>query len=179
MKGVAVVSRYSFEIIRRGFDRFSWVFVEVCDGRRRVLARADRDFRKKKQARRAVCALQDAVADAEIIDATGGNDPSDLPATSFEIAPYALPLVVGPPPITRAVTGGRRRRSRARRSADDGAAVEVEVAAARAPADAAGPPAAVAATKAAAAADAPRAARGRGAGKGARRTTAAGSRGDR
>ena len=177
MKGEAVVSRYSFEIIRRGFDRFSWVFVEVCDGRRRVLARADRDFRKKKQARRAACALQDAVADAEIIDATGGNDPSDLPATSFEIAPYALPLVVGPPPITRAVTGGRRRRSRARRSADDG--VEVEVAAARAPADAAGAPAAVAATKAAAAADAPRATRGRGVEKAARRPTAARSRGNR
>ena len=40
---------------------------------------------------------QPVVVNAPIVDTTGGEDPVDLPATTFEIAPDVLPLPVGQP----------------------------------------------------------------------------------
>ena len=175
------MSRYSFEIIRRGLDRFSWVFVEVCDGRRRVLARADRDFRKKKRAKKAACALQEAVADAEIIDATGDEDSFDLPATSFEIAPVRA-AAAGRTAADQARRGRWRAAAGslagARRSADDRRAWSRSPTRG-APAGSTPAPIVAAATEAAARAAAPRAARGRTVEKAGRRPPAARARADR
>ena len=40
-----------FEIVRRNYNRYSWLFVEVRDGRRRVLAYSVSDYRSRKRAR--------------------------------------------------------------------------------------------------------------------------------
>jgi hypothetical protein len=123
------VIRFWFEIVRRAFGRFSWEFVAVGGGTRRVHARAGRDFGSKKQARKAVRTIQAAVAGpemvtatlkafqevivgAEIIDATGDEDSFDFAASNFEIAPDAVPLVVAQSFAQRTRGNGQRRRSR-------------------------------------------------------------------
>jgi hypothetical protein len=89
------VRNYWFEIVRRTYDRYSWVFVEDRNGRRRVLARSERDYRSKKRVKRAIARIQDVLGDADVFDAT---DPLDLPDVSFERTPDALPLLVGKRP---------------------------------------------------------------------------------
>jgi hypothetical protein len=86
-----------FEIVRRTYDRFSWVFIEEGDGRRRILARSHRDYRSRKKVRRAVARLQLLVDGAEVRDGAGWSESVELPNTSFHLAPYALPLLVGEP----------------------------------------------------------------------------------
>ena len=39
------MKRYRFEIVRRGFGRFGWIFVRIDDRGRRVLARSERSYR--------------------------------------------------------------------------------------------------------------------------------------
>ena len=88
--------QYWFAIVRRGYDRYSWLFVEVKDGRRRVLAQSIRDYRSVKKARKAAAALRCGVMDADIIDASGSQGARLMAVTSsFEPVPGVLPLVVG------------------------------------------------------------------------------------
>jgi uncharacterized protein YegP (UPF0339 family) len=87
---------YRFEIVRRAFGRFGWVFVRINDGGRRVLARSERSYRSRKRVRRAIATLKGA---DDIDDATEDYLPSPLPATSFEFVPGVLPLIVDESPV--------------------------------------------------------------------------------
>jgi hypothetical protein len=109
-EGTDVVTSYSFKIVRRPNDRFSWVFVEVRGDRRRVLARADRDYRYKERAEKAIGVIRKKAWGAEFLDATGATDDFDLPARGFEIAPYVVPLVIGQPRARHTRANGHRRR---------------------------------------------------------------------
>jgi hypothetical protein len=104
------VTSYSFEIVRRPNDRFSWVFVEVRGDRRRVLARADRDYRYKERAEKAIGVIKKKAWGAEVFDGTGATDDFDLPVRGFEIAPYVVPLVIGQPRARHTRANGHRRR---------------------------------------------------------------------
>lgn len=87
-----VVNKYWFGIVRVEHDRYTWIFVKTGNGKLRVLARSDRDYRSKTKAGQAIEKLQDVVADAEIYQATGSFA---LPNTSFEVDHDVVPLMVG------------------------------------------------------------------------------------
>lgn len=84
--------QYWFEIFRQTLDRWSWRFVVLRDGERRVLARSGRDFRSRRRARRAVRRVRRAMRRAPIV--VVGQDGFPLPATSFAFEPGVVPLVV-------------------------------------------------------------------------------------
>lgn len=89
-----VVNKYWFGIVRVENDRYSWIFVKTGNGKLRVLARSDRDYRSKTKAGKAIEKVRDAVEDAKVYDATGPFS-FPLPTTSFEIDPDVVPLMVG------------------------------------------------------------------------------------
>jgi hypothetical protein len=102
--------QYWFEIFRRTYDRWSWHFVEVRDGERRVLARSGRDYRSRRRARRAIRALKRAVRGAQVVVPGGnGQEGFPLPASSFALVPGVVPLMVGGPPIEYDPAEARRR----------------------------------------------------------------------
>ena len=84
------MNSYFFEIVERSSDRYSWVLVIYRKGRRRVIARAYRDYRSPGKAARAAQALQKVVGDAEIVCAF-----PQAPDHTFQILRDVLPLVVG------------------------------------------------------------------------------------
>jgi hypothetical protein len=86
---------YRFEIVRRAFDRFGWVFVRIDDRGRRILARSERSYRSRKRVKRAIAALKEA----PIVDATEDYLPFPLPATSFRFVPGVVPLIVDESPV--------------------------------------------------------------------------------
>jgi hypothetical protein len=102
------VNYYHFEIVRRTYRSFSWLLVE---GEGRVVAHSERDWRSKHKVKRAIGRLKEMVAGADVVDGTGSSDPYDLPKTSFELTPYALPLLVGETTeyLTAASAAGQRR----------------------------------------------------------------------
>jgi hypothetical protein len=104
------VVSYWFEMVRRPNDRFSWVFVKVDEGRRRVLARGDRDYRYKERAEQVIGVLKTEAGRAEVLDATSATDVFDLPRRSFEIAPYVVPLLIGQPRARHTRANGHRRK---------------------------------------------------------------------
>jgi uncharacterized protein YegP (UPF0339 family) len=118
-EGTDVVTSYSFEIVRRPNDRLSWRFVEFRDDRRRVLAHADRDYRDKERAEKAICVIKKEASEADVFDATGATDDFDLPMRSFEITPYVVPLLIGQPQARHTRANGHRRRSRRRPTPTD------------------------------------------------------------
>jgi hypothetical protein len=80
-----------FEIVRRPFDRFGWVFVVRDENTRRVLARSIRDYSTVDKVEDAIDKLQGA----DVVDTTtGGPDPFPLPVTSFRIVRGVVPLLV-------------------------------------------------------------------------------------
>ena len=80
-----------FEIVRRPNGRFGWIFVVRDGGRRRVRARSIRDYGSVDKVFQAIEKMQGA----DICDTTeGGQDPFPLPATSFQIVPGVVPLLV-------------------------------------------------------------------------------------
>jgi hypothetical protein len=82
--------RYRFEIVRRGFGRFGWIFVRIDDrGRRRVLAASQRSYRSRKGVCNAILALEGA----SVVDTTEGV-PFALPATGFTLLEKQTPLMV-------------------------------------------------------------------------------------
>jgi hypothetical protein len=87
------VSSYWFEIVRRGYDRFSWVFIEDRGDQPRILASGNRDFKSRKKVKRAIARLQKA----QVREATGEPNHFERADTRFELTPYALPLLVGEP----------------------------------------------------------------------------------
>jgi hypothetical protein len=89
------VNPYFFEIVRRAFDRYSWNLVGYRGGRRRVLARAHRDYRSPRKARKAAEVLREVVGNADIVDAFPDSG-YRLPVASFEVVSDVLPLRVGP-----------------------------------------------------------------------------------
>jgi hypothetical protein len=92
--------QYWFEIFRRTYDRWSWHFVEVRDGERRVLARSGRDYRSRRRARRAIRALKRAVRGAQVVvPGASGQEGFPLPASRFALVPGVVPLMMGGPPI--------------------------------------------------------------------------------
>jgi uncharacterized protein YegP (UPF0339 family) len=99
------VPRYSFEIEKRAKKRFSWVFVEYAGRGRRVLARSNRDYKRKKRAEKAVCTFRKKTGSADIRDADGGTDAFDLPPSRFEFTPYAVSLRVSGPSAQRTCVG--------------------------------------------------------------------------
>jgi hypothetical protein len=100
------VNPYFFEIVRRGGDRYSWILVRDHDDRRRVLARAHRDYRSLRKARRAVEALKEVVGAADIVTAF---DHYPLPVATFEVVAGVLPLRMGTFDADPARTRRRRR----------------------------------------------------------------------
>jgi len=100
------VNPYFFEIVCRGGDRYSWILVRDRDGRRRVLARAHRDYRSPRKARRAVEALKEVVGAADIVIAF---DHYPLPVATFEVVAGVLPLRMGTFDADAAPTRRRRR----------------------------------------------------------------------
>ena len=100
----------SFEIVGRPDDRYSWKFVEDRGDRRRVLARADRDYRHKERAEKAIGVIKKKAWDAQVFDATDPTDDFDLPVRGFEIAPYVVPLVIGQPRARHTRANGHRRK---------------------------------------------------------------------
>lgn len=89
------MKQYRFEIVRRAFGRFGWIFVRIDDLGRRVIARSERSYRSRKRVRRAIAALEDA----PIVDATKDYLPFPLPATSFRFVPGVVPLIVDESPV--------------------------------------------------------------------------------
>ena len=100
------MTKHRFEIVRQTHDRYSWLFVEVEDGQRLVLARADRDYGSPKKVRRAIQKLQRAVPDADVAELVRFA----LPATSFQFVPGVVPLVVEESPVERDIAVVRRRK---------------------------------------------------------------------
>src|SRR4051812_25142888 len=86
------VNSYFFEIVERAFDRFSWILVVYRKGRRRVIARASRDYRTPRKAARAARRLKRIVGDAPIVFAV-----APAPDFTFEVLRDVLPLPVGSP----------------------------------------------------------------------------------
>jgi len=86
--------QYRFEILRRGADRFSWLFVVLKGRRRRVLARSTRDYPSAEKALQAIDRLRSAT---NVVDTT--DDPFPLPATFFQIVPGVVPLIVEKFPV--------------------------------------------------------------------------------
>jgi hypothetical protein len=113
------VTSYSFEIVGRPDDRYSWKFVEDRGDRRRVLARADRDYRHKERAEKAIGVIKKKAWDAQVFDATDPTDDFDLPVRGFEIAPYVVPLVIGQPRARHTRANGHRRRPGSRTTPTD------------------------------------------------------------
>jgi uncharacterized protein YegP (UPF0339 family) len=119
-KGRHIMKKYWFEIVRRASKRYSWLFVELRDGRQRVLACSARDYRSRKRARRAVTMLQSAVPGAYVIERRCSTDRFMVPDSSFQLVSGVLPLVVGESPIDRYSAMRRRREARQRGSAKRG-----------------------------------------------------------
>ena len=86
------MKQYRFEIVRRGNDRFYWLFVVVKRSGRRVLARSARDYGSPRKVRGAIETLQS-------VDVDTTEDPFTLPATSFRIVPGVVPLMVEEFPV--------------------------------------------------------------------------------
>jgi hypothetical protein len=123
------MTKHRFEIVRQTHDRYSWLFVEVEDGQRLVLARADRDYSSPKKVRRAIQKLQGAVPDADVAEL----ERFALPATSFRFVPGVVPLVVEEFPVERDIAVVRRRKpKRPDSSAQSEAAAQQEAAEAKA-----------------------------------------------
>jgi hypothetical protein len=133
------VVNFRFEIVRRAYGRFSWVFVELQDGDRRIRARSDRDYRSRKRVWKAVDALKDAVPEARVVDATGstGGAHFPLPTTSFRLVRDVVPLLVVESPVDYAPA--TRRSEIARRRALDVAVEHEPTAIAVAPRTLSGP----------------------------------------
>ena len=98
-----VMRTFFFEITRSGFGRYAWVFVEIRDHRRRVLARSARDYKSRKRVRAAIERLRAAVPGARVVDGTGAR--FRLPPTRFHYVPGVLPLPVGHPSAGYGVPG--------------------------------------------------------------------------
>jgi hypothetical protein len=102
--------QFWFEIFRQAYDRWSWHFVEVSGGQRRVLARSGRDYSSRKKARKAAYRFVETLQDAQIMPGTGGYR---LPASRFDVDYGVVPLMAG---VSR--RGGKpRRRDRRERVA--------------------------------------------------------------
>ena len=86
--------QYRFEILRRGDDRFYWLFVVLERRRRRVLARSTRDYGSAQKAKAAIAKLQRAT---NVVDTT--DDPFSLPETHFRVVPGVVPLMVEEFPV--------------------------------------------------------------------------------
>jgi hypothetical protein len=114
------MTKHRFEIVRQTHDRYSWLFVEVEDGQRLVLARADRDYGSPKKVRRAIQKLQGAVPDADVAELVRFA----LPATSFQFVPGVVPLVVEESPVERDIAVVRRRKPRRAKEAAKAVALE-------------------------------------------------------
>jgi uncharacterized protein YegP (UPF0339 family) len=108
------VNEHWFEIVRRTYGRYSWVFVEVDGQRRRILARSDRDYGSKKKVKRAIAGLKKDFSDAVIRDATRSPacEPFPLPVAHFHVVSGVVPLIVDEAPVD--VTVGRPVLSRRR-----------------------------------------------------------------
>lgn len=89
------MKEYRIEIVRRACGRFGWNFLTIDDRGRRVLARSERTYRKKKRVRRVIAELEEAC----VVDATKDYGPVRLRATSFESVPGVVPLIVGDSPL--------------------------------------------------------------------------------
>jgi hypothetical protein len=118
------VNSYFFEIVERAFDRYSWILVVYQSGRRRVIARANRDFRSARKAAKAAEGLKAIVKGAQIVRAF-----PTAPDHSFQILRDVLPLPVGSPgtggdfrspPPEAVATPGRPDATQAAGSGDDG-----------------------------------------------------------
>jgi hypothetical protein len=107
-----VMRQCFFEIVRRPYERYSWVFVMVKDGKRRVLARSARDYRSPKRVREAITAMKGA----EIVDACGSSErePFPVPATSFRLVSGVLPLMVDESAVEHDPAKARRRKAKLR-----------------------------------------------------------------
>jgi hypothetical protein len=85
------MKEHRFEIVRRGSDRFGWIFVAIDGDRRRVRASSVRDYRSIDKVTEAI----DRMQGAEIVDTTEGDpDLFPLPPTLFQIVPGVVPLLV-------------------------------------------------------------------------------------
>jgi predicted dinucleotide-binding enzyme len=86
------VKFYFFEIVESAYDRYSWVLVTYRRGRRRIVARSNRDFGSPRRATRSARALQKAVAGARIVHAF-----PTPPKYTFKVVRDVLSLPVGSP----------------------------------------------------------------------------------
>lgn len=88
---------YRFEIVRRRYDRYSWIVVAAQQGRRRIVASSGRDYRTKAK----VASVIERLQKAQVIDATGTTpaQPIQLPETSFHLVSGVLPLPVAESPM--------------------------------------------------------------------------------
>lgn len=108
---------FVFEIVRSRFGRYSWLLVELDGGRRRVLLRAERDYRSRRRVEKAICRLQEIVAGAAVVDATRSDDDAfPLPNRYFSLDPDLVPLVVDESPVDLPQPRTRRRRRAVARS---------------------------------------------------------------
>jgi hypothetical protein len=89
------MKQYRFEIVRRAFGRFGWIFVRTDEGERCVLARSARSYGSRERVRQAIAALEDA----PIVDATKGPRRFPLPVRSFKFVPGVVPLIVDESPV--------------------------------------------------------------------------------
>jgi hypothetical protein len=113
---------YRFEIVRRGFGRFGWIFVRIDDRGRRVLAWSERSYRSKKRVYEALAALKDA----DIVDATKEYLPFPLPETSFEFVSGVVPLIVDEWPVEEHEAVYKVRAKKAERNDDREAAAAAQ-----------------------------------------------------
>jgi hypothetical protein len=89
------MQQHRFEIVRRAFGRFGWIFVRIHDRERCVLARSARSYHSKEDVRQAIAALDDA----PIVDVTKGRRPFPLPVRSFKLVRGVVPLIVDESPV--------------------------------------------------------------------------------
>jgi hypothetical protein len=94
------VNSYFFEIVERAFGRFSWILVVYRKGRRRVIARANRDYRTSRKAAKAARRLKQIVGSAKIVFAF-----PPTPDFTFEVLRDVLALPVGSPESADAARG--------------------------------------------------------------------------
>jgi hypothetical protein len=87
-----VDSYYFFEIVERPDDRHSWILVRLHDRRRRVIARASRDYESRDDALAAVDRFKERVQTA--LTAPIVLEPAGY---EFEIVPDVVSLPVGSP----------------------------------------------------------------------------------
>lgn len=85
---------YWFEIVRRGFGRFSWIFVER-DGDRLIVLATGRGRRKKRKVKDEINHLRKMFDDADVVDATEPAEQFPLPSSSFQHVSDVVPLLVG------------------------------------------------------------------------------------